>query len=134
MKKKSLLYKLFFYWLPVVFWMGIIFYLSSHQRFSLTKTFTYDFIFFKIGHILEYVILNFLLFRSIYASTKKLSVNKILFLSFIISFLYSVSDEYHQLFTPSREGRLRDVGIDTIGIFLMYIYIKTNLKKLVKLL
>ena len=29
--------------------------------------------------------------------------------------LYAASDEFHQTFVPSREGCLRDVGIDTCG-------------------
>lgn len=34
----------------------------------------------------------------------------------IISFLYAVSDEYHQTFTDGRSGSPVDVAIDTVGI------------------
>lgn len=53
--------------------------------------------------------------------------------AFIFSVLYAASDEIHQLFTPTREGRMRDVIIDTAGIYLMYIYIKSHLNFVKKL-
>jgi VanZ family protein len=34
----------------------------------------------------------------------------------LISFLYAISDEYHQTFTEGRSGTARDVAIDTVGI------------------
>ena len=35
--------------------------------------------------------------------------------AFVISALYSVSDEIHQLFVPGRSGEVRDVLIDSVG-------------------
>ena len=105
--------------------MGIIFCLSSKRSISVTDTLLYNFIIFKTLHIIEYVILYFLLFRALYVGRKKNSeINKILIVTFLFAVLYAISDEIHQAFVPTREGRLRDVLIDTFGIFLMYSYIK----------
>ncbi len=44
--------------------------------------------------------------------------------AFIIVFLFSLSDEYHQTFIPGRNGTLADVFIDMCGaltcLFLLY--------------
>lgn len=75
--------------------------------------------------MIEYALLYFLLFRALYVGRKKNSeTNKTLIVAFLFAVLYAVSDEIHQSFIPTREGRLRDVLIDTSGILLMYIYIK----------
>jgi VanZ family protein len=34
----------------------------------------------------------------------------------VIALLYAFSDEWHQSFVPGREGALRDVGIDALGV------------------
>ena len=41
-----------------------------------------------------------------------------------LSFLYAVSDEFHQSFVPGRSASIRDVLIDTIGIIGFYIAAK----------
>ena len=70
---------------------------------------------------MEYAVLSFLLFRALQAVVVP---RKALILSAIIAFLYAVSDEYHQTFVPLREGRARDVFIDSIGIFLMSLFLR----------
>ena len=51
-------------------------------------------------------------------------------ISLILSLIYAVTDEIHQTFVPTREGRFRDVIIDLIGILIMYTFIKKTLDKL----
>ena len=46
---------------------------------------------------------------------------------FIISLVFAVIDEIHQTFVPTREGTIRDVLIDAMGIVFMYSYIKNHL-------
>lgn len=82
--------------------------------------------------MLEYAGLYFLLMRSIYHSNKdKQNAYKI---AFLIAVLYAVSDEIHQTFVPTREGRLRDVVIDTAGITCAYLLVKNNWKYVKKFL
>ncbi len=115
------------FWLPVIIWTGIIFILSAIP--NLKSGLEQDFIFRKIAHILEYAILTFLLFRAFRAGGTK--TKKAIILSIIITFLYALSDEYHQTFIFGREGRLEDVGIDSIGILitsLIWYYKNVKLK------
>ncbi len=131
------LYRLLKYWLPPFLWMVCIFVLSSRQHFTITKTYFLDFLIFKFLHMVEYALLYILIFRAFYLgrNKKKLLESSLLY-SFIFSVLYALSDEFHQTLVPTREGRLRDVLIDTSGIFLVFIFLKYYSKKnkLLKLL
>jgi len=127
--------RLIYYWLPPLIWMTIIFYLSSRTRIITINEYIVSFIIFKTLHVIEYGLLYFLTFRAFYSlSDKKINRQKKFILPLIISILYAVSDEIHQKFVPSREGRIRDILIDSLGVYLMYIYIKNNLKSLRKLI
>lgn len=109
-------------WGPVLAWMVLIFYLSSYPRISVSETYIVNFLLFKTFHVIEYSILFFLLFRATRQTVK--NKRRVLVYVFLISFLYAISDEVHQSFVPTREGKIRDVFIDTIGIVIMYMYIK----------
>lgn len=104
-------------WLPVIIWAGIIFWLSSIPE--LKTNLKYDYLLRKIAHTIEYFILTFLLYRG-FAGTG----NRKIFLLFAypatLSFFYALSDEFHQSFVPGRCGSIRDVLIDSIGIFGFY--------------
>ena len=67
----------------------------------------------KIAHGIEYAVLCILLLFAL--KTININNNKIYILALIISILYSISDEVHQLFISGRSGELRDVLIDTAG-------------------
>lgn len=112
-----------FYWFPPIAWMILIFYFSSHPRFGITHKFIFDFFIFKTLHLIEYMILYLLLFRA-FNKTTKFSLKKKFISSFFLAFFYAASDEFHQTFVPTREGRIRDVIIDTIGIILAYFLLK----------
>lgn len=123
------------YWLPVIAWMGLIFFLSSQTKVSLTHKFIFDFIIFKTLHAVEYAILYFLLFRAFYSiNKKKLSLKYAFIFPIIIGFFYSITDELHQLYVPTRSGQLKDTGFDLLGIILMYTFIKIRLNSLKKFL
>ncbi len=66
----------------------------------------------KTAHFIEYGILSIFLFFA-FAFIKKYSLRY--FFMLIISFLYALSDEYHQTFSQGRTPRLQDVLIDTLG-------------------
>jgi len=108
-------------WLPVIIWAGLIFCLSSipHLRTSLK----YDFILRKIAHITEYFILTFLLYRA-FKGSFNMNITQFFIYPATLSFLYAVSDEFHQSFVPGRSASIRDVLIDTIGIIGFYIAAK----------
>lgn len=109
---------------PPILWMAFIFFLSSQHKVAIGSTYTIDFVIKKSLHMIEYAALYFLLFRMFHGLQKKNKKKNIFLFSFIISFLFALSDELHQTFVPTREGRLRDIVIDTTGMVIMYIYIK----------
>jgi len=111
--------------LPLV-WMGIIFWFSSLQKASTSGNYILSFIFFKTLHIIEYGVL-FLLWRFALYNTK----NGI-WLAAVISVLYGISDELHQSFVPTREGRIRDVFIDTLGIIIFWRYLLVIVEERIK--
>lgn len=108
--------------------MGTIFILSSRQRISIADTYTENFVIFKTLHILEYGLLYLLIFRAMFKTfSKTVAVQTLFFVSICIAILYGVSDEIHQTFVPTRQGAIRDVFIDTIGILLAFSYTKKYL-------
>lgn len=120
-----LIKRVLLHYLPVSLWMILIFYLSSQQRISVSSTYIFNFIIFKFLHVTEYAILYFLWWWAI--SNKKNAFNQQTFLWAGIAVLaYAISDEIHQTFIPTREGTIRDVMIDGIGIIIMYILINQN--------
>lgn len=103
------------FWLPAIIWAGVIFTLSSIP--DLESGLKQDFILRKIVHVLEFAILTFLIFRGL--KQENLNIKKIAIYSIIFAIFYALTDEYHQTFTLGREGSLKDVGIDGIGILIM---------------
>jgi len=126
MKKISYLLR---YWFPSVVFMIVIFYLSSRQRMSISDQYWLNFIFFKTLHMIGYALFQFVNFRAFLSIKDKQTSKKFLIFSLVISFLYAISDEIHQTFVPTRSGTLRDVFIDTVGITIMYTYLKNNYEK-----
>lgn len=109
--------------IPVVLWMILIFSVSSIPDLPSNKIDIIDFIFKKSAHVLEYTILFLLWFRAL--------GNKNPFQAFCFAIIYAFTDEIHQLFVPGRTGRLRDVGIDSIGMIISSLLIvKFDLWKL----
>lgn len=76
--------------------------------------------------MIEYGLLFFLIFRAIYKTTHTALRHQFV-TSFLIAFLYAVSDELHQTFVPTRSGTIRDIVIDTAGISIVYLFLKRYL-------
>ena len=127
-------------WILVIVWMGLIFYYSSESgiestnksRGIITKTNiiekyqegssesekeetleTVDIYFRKIAHASVFLVLAILV--CFLAKEYTLDIKKILLISILVCFLYSCSDEIHQLYVPGRSAEIRDVIIDNIG-------------------
>ena len=114
-------------WLPPVVWAGVIFVFSSLSVIKTTEIFWQDFILKKTAHVVEFAIFAVLLFRSLKESgvdRKKAGTGAL-----IIAFLYAITDEIHQSFTPGREPRFRDIIFDTIGATLAVYFIWNLLPK-----
>jgi VanZ family protein len=121
------------YRLPVISWMGIIFYFSSRYKLQVSEVYLIQFLFFKNLHVIEYIILYVLVFRA-FKNTRNVPNWQNWYQAFLLSVLYAISDEIHQVFVPTREGRMRDVGIDTLGITISWFILWKYLPKAPKIL
>jgi VanZ family protein len=130
--------RLFFkYWLPVLVWMAVIFTASSDARsydhssrllapllYWLFPHITADrvdgvvFIARKCAHVAEYSFLAWLLWRAFRRPSKDearpWSWREAGTVLGIVA-LYAASDEFHQIFVPTRTPAVHDVVIDTLG-------------------
>jgi VanZ family protein len=76
----------------------------------------------KCAHMGEYGVLAYLIAAGLEASfnPRRWAWSwKLALTALSASVLYAFSDEWHQSFSPSRHGSLKDVGIDTLGAMVM---------------
>lgn len=119
------------FWLPVLFWMGLIFFLSSFHKLQASQIGWQDFVTRKLAHFLEYAILAVLFYRLIKNSTP-FSLKKCFFLALVLTVLYALSDEFHQTRVNGRTGRFFDIGVDSFGALGGLSFIKEVVRRLPK--
>lgn len=145
------------YVILVIFWMSLIFMLSSQPADDSTKLsdgfisttigkiykifnenvdeetmneikIKYTLPIRKAAHFTLYMILGILTILLI--CQYNLYIKQVILLSIGICFIYAVSDEIHQIFVSGRSGEIRDVMIDICGSFVgIMIFTKLTLKK-----
>ena len=76
----------------------------------------------KTAHFVLYFGLGFSVCGSALTFADKTVFHKSL-ISFVIAFLYAVSDEVHQLFVEGRSGQISDVLLDSVGIIFGILFI-----------
>ncbi len=115
--------------------MGLIFTGSSQTKTQVSNFYWVNFVVFKSLHIIEYALLFFLWFRAIYYSFPQIkNINFCFFIAFLLTIIYSGTDEFHQLFVISRSGSYKDILIDTLGIIILLLFIKKNFRLVKKIL
>jgi len=119
--------KYFRFWAPVILWMAVIFLFSSREKVALTDSYALGFLFFKALHLIEFIFLYFVCFRAFFNTG--VSKDRAYVYAFLIAIFYAATDEIHQRFVPTREGRIRDVIIDAIGGGLGWIFLTQLLPK-----
>ncbi|HEY0377830.1 MAG TPA: VanZ family protein [Pyrinomonadaceae bacterium] len=82
----------------------------SEEKIALTH-----FVTRKVAHFLEYGILAFLAARAFSSSPGPFLRRRWFLISLLLVVIYSLSDEYHQSFVPSRGASIYDSLIDTLG-------------------
>jgi hypothetical protein len=115
-------------WSPAIIIMIAIFLFSNTPSNSLPKFGIWDLTIKKGSHMLGYSMLSLSFVRGL----KEKKPDKLL-IAFGLSFLYAMSDEFHQSFTPGRIPSIIDVGVDLFGsviAFLIY-YRSGTLQKIV---
>lgn len=142
------------YWLPVVVWMTLVFSASADAQSFYHSSIYFEplmrwlfphmpqaqieaihHVFRKCCHLTEYAIFAWLLWRAIRKPVKN-DPRPWLWpeagLALAIVFLYSASDELHQVFVPSRTGQISDVLVDAFGgaIGLLVLWLWKKLKKI----
>lgn len=119
--------------IPAILFMIVIFYFSSQPGdvsdgkslfiVNIIKTMGFrgpvdvdraNFLVRKLAHITEYTILCILFVRGFLKSNYRRSV----LYGGIMSLIYAMTDEIHQIFVPGRAGKAMDVVIDSIGILI----------------
>ena len=125
------------YWLPVLIWMALIFSASadshSYEHSSLfvepvlrwlfpgmsqSRVEAIHHLIRKCAHLTEYAMLALLLWRALRQPVKNDPRPwnwREARLTLLIVMLYAASDEFHQIFVPTRSPLVSDVLIDTVG-------------------
>jgi len=108
-------------YLPVLVWAGLIYFFSAQSSLPGFDIVAYDYVFKKLSHMTVYGIFYFLVYRAININKPRTQANWQL--PFIITAVYAIVDEFHQVFTPSRHPSPLDVGFDLIGASIAFLRI-----------
>ncbi len=114
-------------YLPLLIWSGVIIFGSSQGSVTVVQARDFDVFIHKCAHLAEYAILYLCFIYAFYTSKKNYPVLSVIGLLFI--FLFGISDELHQLLTPTRGPRISDAFVDVTGGLLGYLLIKIFHKK-----
>jgi len=82
------------------------------------------FILRKAGHFTEYAILALLAARAFRTSSNQILRERWFWISLILVIMYSLSDEFHQSFVPTRTASIYDSMIDTVGGLTMLVLLE----------
>jgi len=89
----------------------------------------------KCAHAAEYFVLTFFIVVALRdKDCWNFSIKKAFLIAIGICFLYSLTDEFHQIFIPGRSGELTDCINDTLGgcVALVFYYICHLIKSKIK--
>lgn len=100
---------LLYLWLPVVVWMGLIFYLSAQPDLPQPHVGWADLIISSGAHSFVFGVLAVLWARALGERRHAL------ILAFALTMLYALTDEFHQAFVPGRHPDLWDLVCDGFG-------------------
>jgi VanZ family protein len=133
-RQEMIFHRHFRYLIPLLLWMGIIFWMSTETfssentsmliepairylmpSISPEKTGMIHAAIRRLAHFTEYFILGILLFRFFRGGSKELRTRRWAFYSVLLIAFYAAGDEFHQSFVSSRTASLLDIGLDTLG-------------------
>jgi len=112
-------------WIPVIFVMGLIFWFSSQYSVESAQTsfgllqfieklfnITFDHALLrKLAHAFEYFVLSITVFFAMHITFGKIKPVSTL----VLTTLYGLTDEIHQIFVPGRACMAFDVFVDMCG-------------------
>lgn len=100
---------LLYLWLPVVAWMGLIFYLSAQPDLPQPHVGWADLLISSMAHAFVFGVLAVLWGRALGERRQGW------FLAFVLTALYALTDEFHQAFVPGRHPDPWDLVCDGLG-------------------
>jgi VanZ family protein len=114
--RQGAMVQVFWYWVPVALYAGVIFYLSaqSHPEDQLPSFLLKD-VSDKVLHAVEYGILSLLCYRAFRWAAGPAVAQQAVVLAIVTASVYGITDEVHQFFVPFRESSWQDWLADTIG-------------------
>jgi VanZ family protein len=140
--ESSLATKIFRYWLPVLFMIGVMYYASTdvfsgeNTRSLIERIVLWfrphtgahglmklNYIIRKMAHFTEYAVLAALLFRAFRADSILRWRTRWAAYSFVMAASWSLLDELHQRFTYTRGGSIYDSMLDSSGALFMLLVI-----------
>ena len=130
----SLVVKIYFfvkYLVPVLIIAGVIFYLSSQAGLGDIENNVIEMFLRKGAHFTEYGLLAFFTWRLFYNGWKFFAISAF-WISLILATLYACSDEWHQTFVTDRSGKLIDVLVDFLSIFIVLQFVLFFVKRKIK--
>jgi VanZ family protein len=101
-------------WLPPILLMFIIFIFSSMSSIPQVNDTYLDTVLKKLGHMLGYGLLMISWIRALNRNHPPNNY-KVYIYSFILTFIYAISDEWHQSYVPFRHPSDIDITIDCFG-------------------
>jgi VanZ family protein len=129
---------------PLIIWAALIFIGSSDllaashtsalltplhwlfPRASDTTLAAIHFVIRKTGHFTEYAILALLAARAFRSSSREFLRERWFWIALALVIIYSLSDEFHQSFVPSRTASIYDSLIDTAGGLTALVVMRTR--------
>ena len=114
--RQGAMVQVFWYWVPVALYAGVIFYLSaqSHPEEQLPSFLIKD-VSDKVLHAVEYGILSLLCYRAFRWAAGPAVARQAVVLAIVAASVFGITDEVHQFFVPLRESSWQDWLADTIG-------------------
>jgi VanZ family protein len=100
---------LIYLWLPLIAWMGLIFFLSAQPDLPHPDTGWADFLLSSLAHSFMFGVLALLWIRILENRSRAG------WLAFLLTLLYAFSDEFHQAFVPGRVPDPWDLACDALG-------------------
>jgi len=114
------------YLLPTYIWALAIFFVSSIPGNKIPRIFSFQDVIF---HILEYAIFGWLINRALKNYYPDLNRRHYIYLAITISFIYALTDEFHQAFVPYRNASILDVSLDTVGAIISGLFSPAEISK-----
>ena len=103
----------FYRYIPVIIVASIIFFFSSLEGSTVHSIGLQKNIYHVNGHFFLFLALGICAYKAV-----KDASNAIFW-----SFIYAITDEFHQLFTPGRAWQFSDLVVDLIGIVLGVLFV-----------